>query len=148
MSFDPKSVAELAKCPVTIEFPIAWGDMDAFQHVNNVTYFRYFESARIAYFDQVGINESMKADNIGPILAETQCRFKAPMTYPDTITVGATISEISEDRFTMEYYVVSHKLKRVAAQGTGLIVFYDYNQGVKAAIPDAIKAQIDQLQNL
>ena len=39
--------------PVTIEFPIAWGDMDAFQHVNNVMYLRYFESARIAYFGKI-----------------------------------------------------------------------------------------------
>jgi acyl-CoA thioester hydrolase len=39
--------------PVVIEIPIAWGEMDAFQHVNNIFYFRYFESARIAYFGRL-----------------------------------------------------------------------------------------------
>ncbi|MCZ6911333.1 MAG: acyl-CoA thioesterase, partial [Proteobacteria bacterium] len=35
--------------PVVIELPVVWGEMDAFDHVNNIIYFRYFESARIAY---------------------------------------------------------------------------------------------------
>ncbi len=39
---------------VIIETPVAWGEMDAFQHVNNIVYFRYFESVRIAYFEKIG----------------------------------------------------------------------------------------------
>jgi acyl-CoA thioester hydrolase len=42
--------------PVVIEIPIAWGDMDAFQHVNNKVYFKHFESARILYFENWGIH--------------------------------------------------------------------------------------------
>lgn len=45
----------LADYPVIATFPIAWGDMDAFQHVNNTRYFRYFEDARIAYFEEADI---------------------------------------------------------------------------------------------
>ena len=74
--------------PVTIEVPVAWGEMDAFQHVNNIVYFRYFESARIAYFDKIGIWEFMEADGVGPILASTRCSFKIPLAFPDTVTVG------------------------------------------------------------
>ena len=40
----------VADYPVVIETPVAWGEMDAYGHVNNIVYFRYFESARIAYF--------------------------------------------------------------------------------------------------
>src|SRR4051812_27249954 len=56
---------------VTVEIPVAWGDMDAFGHVNNTVYFRWFESARIAYFEKIGLNERMKRDKKGPILART-----------------------------------------------------------------------------
>ena len=38
----------VADYPVVIEIPVAWGEMDAYGHVNNIVYFRYFESARIA----------------------------------------------------------------------------------------------------
>ena len=48
------SVNELLKdYPVTVEVPVVWGEMDAFSHVNNVVYFRYFETARIAYFYEI-----------------------------------------------------------------------------------------------
>ena len=45
----------LALYPVTLALRVAWGDMDAFQHVNNTVYFRYFESARIAYREWFGV---------------------------------------------------------------------------------------------
>jgi acyl-CoA thioester hydrolase len=45
----------LKSFPVVVEIPVIWGDMDSFQHVNNVIYFRYFESARIQYFEAVGL---------------------------------------------------------------------------------------------
>lgn len=137
--------SKLDQCPVVIKFPVAWGEMDAFQHVNNVTYFRYFESARIAYFDETGVNELMAKENIGPILASTQCRFKAPLTYPDDLSVGTEVVEIQEDQFTMKYYVMSHKSGRVVAEGEGLIVYYDYNQNCRTAIPAAIRQKMDEL---
>lgn len=39
----------IAQYPVVVEVPVAWGEMDAYGHVNNIVYFRYFETARIAY---------------------------------------------------------------------------------------------------
>ena len=139
---------EFDQCNVAIELPVVWGEMDAFQHVNNVVYFRYFESARIAYFDKVNINDSMAKDRIGPILASTQCRFKAPLTYPDKVTVATCVSEISEDRFTMKYYVKSQVSGRVAAEGEGLVIFYDYKNNCKHTIPKHILDQIKALDSL
>lgn len=136
------------QCQVSIDTPVAWGEMDAFQHVNNTVYFKYFESARIAYFDRVGVNEEMTRSNIGPILASTQCRFKAPLTYPDNVSIATRVSDVSEDRFTMKYFVMSQKSGRIAAEGEGLIVFYDYNNNRKHAIPAEIKKRIVELDNI
>ncbi len=65
--------ALLINFPVVIELPLAWGEMDAFQHVNNVAYFRYFESARIAYFSKLDLLMLMNQTGIGPILKSTGC---------------------------------------------------------------------------
>ena len=62
--------------------------MDAFQHVNNVVYFRYFETGRIAYFERTVMRSSMSTTGIGPILATASCKFKFPLTYPDTVLIG------------------------------------------------------------
>ena len=47
----------LGRWPVTLEIPVQWGEMDAFGHVNNVVYLRWFESVRIAYFERCGVLE-------------------------------------------------------------------------------------------
>jgi len=137
----------LKEFPVVIEIPVAWGEMDAFGHVNNVVYFRYFESGRIAYFKQAGMFEVLDETGIGPILASTRCRFKAPLTYPDTVSVGTRITNIEDDRFLTEYCVVSHQLQRVAAEGDGLIVIYNYRTDERTPLPAAIKQQILEIEN-
>ena len=136
----------LSDYPVVIELPVVWGEMDAFGHVNNIIYFRYFESARLAYFQEVEYLKSVEERGIGPILASTDCKFKLPLTYPDKILVGACVPEMGEDRFVMRYRVVSENHKRVAADGEGLIVSYNYNENAKTPIPDDIRAAIEKLE--
>lgn len=132
--------------PVIIQLPVAWGEMDSFGHVNNVVYFRYFESARMAYFERMQGPEYMKETGIGPILASTQCRFRLPLVYPDTISVGARVQSIEADRFTMDYLLVSHQMQKVAAEGSGLLVMYDYNRKTKASLPDVLRQRLEEIE--
>jgi acyl-CoA thioester hydrolase len=132
--------------PVVIEIPVVWGEMDAFQHVNNIVYFRYFESARIAYFEKLDVMAIMNRTGIGPILAATSCRFRAPLTYPDKVLVGAKVTNIEEDRFTMNYLVASTRLKKIAAEGDGLIVAFNYRENKKASIDDELRWRILELE--
>jgi acyl-CoA thioester hydrolase len=137
---------QLESYPEAVEVPLAWGEMDAFQHVNNAVYFRWFESARIAYFRRVGALEVMESTGVGPILASTDCRFRIPLTYPDTVSVATRVPLIGEDRFTMEYVVLSHEHDRIAAQGSGLIVTFDYRQNRKAPIPVELRERVLALE--
>ena len=137
----------LSEYPVLIEIPIEWGDMDAFQHVNNKVYFKYFESARISYFRKIGFIKVMEESGIGPILASTQCRYKVPLTYPDQATIGAKVDTIEKDRFLMKYAVVSQKLHKIAAVGEGLIVTFDYQRNEKVPIPEEIKQRMVDLES-
>jgi acyl-CoA thioester hydrolase len=132
--------------PVIIEVMVSWGEMDAMGHVNNIVYFRYFESARIAYFERVGFLEAMKETGVGPILASTHCRFRIPLTYPDRVLVGASASELKEDRFVMRYRVVSESKGAIAAEGDGLIVSYDYRSERKAPLPHTVRQRIEALE--
>ena len=137
----------LEQFPVIIKTPIAWGEMDAFQHVNNIVYFRYFESARIAYFERINFADQETNDGVGPILAHTQCRFRKALTYPDTISVGVRVTEIKEDRFVMALSAFSHRLQKIAAEGTAEIVAFDYRQNKKAQLPAAVREMIGKLEN-
>lgn len=132
---------------VVIETDVRWGDMDAFNHVNNVSYLRYFESGRIAYFEALDIGDFFGTGGVGPILAETSCRYKFPLTYPDRVSVGVRSRELEEDRFLQQYVVVSHRHGRVAATGDGRIVTFDYTAGRKSPIPGAVRRRIEALES-
>lgn len=134
------SEPSLADFAVVVEIPVRWGDMDAFGHVNNTVFFRFFESARIEYLQAIGFVGG--GEGIGPILASTHCRFRRPVAFPDTVRVGARTTALEEDRFTMEYQVVSEALGEVAAEGGGVVVSYDYGAARKAAVPAPVRERI------
>jgi acyl-CoA thioester hydrolase len=132
--------------PVVVECPVAWGEMDSYQHVNNAVYFRYFENARLEYFRQMGWFEYERETGIGPILHSTSARFRRPLAYPDTVRIGARIGTVEADRCVMEYRVVSLKLDAIAADGQGVIVAYDYREKRKAAFTDELRRRIAALE--
>lgn len=131
--------------PVVITQAVAWGEMDAFRHVNNTVYFRYFENVRLAYFMQVGFDHPDRNGGVGPILASTNCRFRIPLTFPDTVHVGARVSEIAEERFVMQYAVYSEAHQKIAAEGEGLIVCLDYRCHAKVPIPAQVRQEMERL---
>lgn len=137
----------LRSFPVTVDVAVAWGEMDAFGHVNNIVYFRYFESARIAYFEALRYLELMRDTGVGPILAETHCRFRLPLRYPDRLVVGARLGEMLADGFTMHYAVFSESHQRLAAEGTGRIVSYDYGNKCKTSLPDSLRTRLEKLES-
>jgi acyl-CoA thioester hydrolase len=132
----------LADYPVIYETNVVWGEMDAFQHVNNVAYFRYFESARIHYFERTELMQVMQDTGIGPIVHSQSCRYRFPLTYPDRIRVGVRVPSLGEDRFTMQYRLVSNRHQVVAATGEVLVVVFDYRRNQKTPIPGVIRDAI------
>jgi acyl-CoA thioester hydrolase len=132
--------------PVIVETPVAWAEMDVFHHVNNTVFFRYFENARIAYLDRIGFDGADEEHGIGPILHSTQARFRRPVIYPDRLQVGARTRELREDRFVMEYRVVSEEQGGVAAEGGGIVVAFDYRSRSKAVLPDDVRQRIERLE--
>lgn len=138
----------LSACTVVMTIPVAWGEMDAMGHVNNIIYFRYFESVRIDYFRKLDLIGYQQETGIGPILASTECRYKLPLQFPDTVMVGTKILSMEEDRFVMGYEVFSTRHKRIAADGEGVVVTYDYRNNKKVNIPDGLRAKILELEKV
>lgn len=150
---DGRSGAEraLATSSTMIEIPLAWGEMDALGHVNNVVYFRYMESARIAFIRALGWKDPgagsghLGLGGIGFILQHVECRFRRPLKFPDTLRVTARLVSIEADRFTLEHEVISTMTGEVAAIGRGTIVTYDYAKAAKAVIPAELRAGLQKL---
>ena len=131
--------------PIQVRFPMHWGEMDALGHANNTRYFRWFETARIALFERLGLraNEPME---VGPILATTTCDFLRPVVYPANLVVGARVARVGNTSFLTEYAVARTEAPgELYARGSGVIVVIDYRTMAKVPVPDEIRAAIDAL---
>jgi acyl-CoA thioester hydrolase len=139
----PRATPDLTGFPVVVATELRWGDMDAFGHVNNTLFLRYFEMARVAHFEAIDFQHPR---GVGPILGFASCRYIRPLVYPDRIRIGVRVTEVAEDRFRQEYVLVSEGQDRVAAVGEGIVVAYDYDGGARAPLPEAVKARIRSLE--
>ena len=131
---------------LVVDLNIEWGDMDALQHVNNIEYFKYFQVARIAYFEKINSDSVFGETPIPLILASTQCKFIYPLTFPDSVSVGVRVDAMADQYFTMKYAVVSHQHQRLAAIGDAKVVMFDYVNNKKTSIPDEIRKTIIDLE--
>ena len=129
--------------PVTLEIPVAWGEMDSFAHVNNTVYLRWFESARIAYFLQAGVLEGMDAGRVGPILARATIDFRKPVTFPDRVSVSARVPELRNTSFSMSYRATSQAQGgAVVAEGDSVVVMVNYATGEKVPLSEELRRRV------
>ncbi len=138
--------SDLADFPVSLELPVQWGDQDAFGHVNNTVYFRWYESARIVYLERLGIGDQNSPGGLGPILAAIGCNFRRQVKFPDRVLIVARITRIGRTSMTMEYRVWSTAQQAVVADGHSTIVAFDYAAGASRAVPPDMRAAIEQLE--
>jgi acyl-CoA thioester hydrolase len=115
--------------------------------VNNLVYLRWCETARVEYLARIGLWPSLPPAGVGPILASISCDYKRPLTYPDTVYVGAKVTRIGNRSFQMQHRVVSKALNAVAAEVDSAIVVLDYGQNTTVAIPEDCRAAIEDLES-
>jgi len=137
---------QLTGFPVVIRIPVQWGELDAYGHVNNAVFFRYFESVRMVYLDRCRFLESYNVNKVGAILRSTECNFRQPLYHPDDVLVGARVTLIETDRFTMAYRVVSQTTNQIIAEGNGVVVSFDYEKLSKVPLPVEVSDEIVKLE--
>jgi acyl-CoA thioester hydrolase len=133
-----------AEFPIVLKIPVAWGEQDLFGHVNNIVYFRYFESVRMHFLDRIGVLRSHREQGIGVILASTTCDFKKPVEWPQQLVVRTGCDHVGNTSFTMQYEIVN-ELGDVVASGSSVQVMYDYTKRHKVPVPDEVISAIAAL---
>ncbi len=133
--------------PYTIRQSVAWGELDAYGHVNNTVYLRWFETVRFHYFELTGVIAYNERERQGPILARAEIDFCAPVSFPDELLLSVRVSRIGNSSFTMQNRVWSLGSDRLCARGECVIVMVDYGRGgEKVRVPEVIRAAIRALE--
>ncbi|MDO4580012.1 MAG: thioesterase family protein [Acinetobacter sp.] len=134
---------QLTDYPLIHQQVVAWGDMDALGHVNNVMYYRYIESARIHYMDQI----RMMQQSFSTVVASNQCKYMRPVFYPDTLKIGVRVEEIRNSAFRMHYLLWSEQQQAVVASAEAIMVCVNSESMQKMPLPESIRQRILTLEN-
>ncbi|CAD6884648.1 unnamed protein product [Tilletia caries] len=127
---------------------LCWGDHDTFQHVNNVRYVRWYESARMRWGqalaqyieDEKRRNDILRGTGVSFILGGINVRYRRPLLCRIQVLVAQTIAlPISEDRFTIQAIAYSVNQSAIASSADQLCVMYDYVNLKKCPIPEDLR---------
>lgn len=122
--------------------PVRWGDMDAYGHVNNTIYFRYFEQARVEWLESQGSWVSPD-EPVGPVIINASCTFYAPVNYPATVIVKMYGGEPGRTSVMTWYELFVEGEDRLYADGAAKTVWMDTRTGKSSPLPDTIRLIFD-----
>ena len=123
---------------------VRFGDLDAMQHMNNVEFLRFFETARIEYIQQLSPEHTPTSRRaFGFIFAECHIAYRAPAFYGDVIRTYVWPNELKRSSLKLGFEMRVESDGRVVADGWGTLVGYDYEQGRSQPIPDEFRALLD-----
>lgn len=133
-------------CPVLLTIPTQWGDQDAFGHVNNTRSIRWFETARMHYFDLDPIVELLQGTRVGPILVSIHCDYRRQLSHPDTLQVTARVRKIGRTSMLMEHQIFSQQQQLLISEGYSTVVLFDYEKNESLPVSEELRTVIEALE--
>lgn len=115
-----------------------WADNDAYRHVNNVVYYGFFDTAVNRLLIEAGALDLEHSTSIG-LVVETQCRYFAPISFPDRVHVGLCVSRLGHSSVRYELAVFRNDEPLASAQGHFVHVYVDRASQRPVPVPDAVR---------
>lgn len=126
----------------TVNIPIRWCDMDAFNHVNNSVYLSYFEIARLSWWSSIK-PEDVIFDKTGPVIVNAHCQFLKAITYPETVSVKLSVGPAGRSSHECYYEIYStNQPEQLYADGSTKVVWIDRELERSIPLPDYIKRHL------
>ena len=142
LDMDKLEFIEHIKFPFPVRQQVAWGEMDAFNHINNVIYFRYFETGRVEFFNQTDLWKTFIDEEIRIVVGKLECNYIREITHPSEIEIGVGIKKIGNTSLVV-HHVVRCK-GEIAAHGEGIIVATDPATGKSKPWSDKLRNEFSQ----
>ena len=121
-----------------------WMDNDAYGHVNNVVYLSWFDTAVNEYLMRAGALEPQAGKVIG-FVVETQCRYLAPLSFPEPIDAALRVRRIGTSSARYEVAIFAADDDRARAQGHFVHVYVDRATRKPTALPAALRSALQRI---
>jgi acyl-CoA thioester hydrolase len=123
---------------------VRFGDLDAMQHMNNVEFLRFFETARIEYIGTIApAHTPTSRAAFGFIFAECHIAYRSPAHFGEEIRTFIWPAELKRSSLKLGFEMRVQSDQRVVADGWGTLVGYDYGEGRSQPIPDELRERIE-----
>jgi acyl-CoA thioester hydrolase len=127
-------------------YPITtrWADNDIYGHVNNVTYYAYFDTAANRYLIEEGGLDISDGTIVGYVV-NSGCQYHAPITYPETIEAGVRVDKLGNS--SVQYGIAIFKAGEdvAVAHGHFVHVFVERAANRSVPIPDNLRTALARL---
>jgi acyl-CoA thioester hydrolase len=120
-------------------------DNDTYGHVNNVTYYAYFDTVVNEHLVRAGNLDIRNGGAIG-IVVETACRFHKPLSFPETVDAGMRVVRVGHSSVTYEIGLFRADDDDAAATGRFVHVWVDRQHRRPIAVPATVRAALVPLE--
>jgi acyl-CoA thioester hydrolase len=127
-----------------LAIPTRWMDNDSYGHVNNVTYYSYFDTAVNEHLIRVGKLDIAAGPAIG-LVVETSCRFHRSLSFPDLVDAGLRVARLGRSSVVYEIGLYRQGDDAPAATGRFVHVWVDRATQRPLDVPVAIRAALSPL---
>ena len=118
---------------------LRWGDQDAFNHVNNATYLRYIEEARVRWLAEIAGDWDRNTAS-APIMAAVQANYRRPMTWPGEIVVQLFCERLGNRSVTLAHRIVdANDASVLYMDGNVVMVWIDPATGKSMELPQEVR---------
>lgn len=131
--------------PIKLPLRLDWSEMDLFGHINNVSYFKYIQAARVNYWETALLTRIFDEKKLGPILLSTGCQFIKPLHYPGNIVVESRIEFIRNTSFGIHHRILNDN-SEISAEAHDVIVMYDFNSNEKIPVPLDFRQAVEKIE--
>ena len=122
-----------------------WHDNDIYGHVNNVTYYSFFDSAVNTYLIERGGLDIHEGQVVGFVVSSS-CDYFASIAYPDQIEIGLRVGKLGSSSVQYELAVFKSGEDEACAAGRFVHVFVDRGSNQPVPIPDTLRRAMALLQ--
>ncbi|MBO8155600.1 MAG: acyl-CoA thioesterase [Bacillaceae bacterium] len=117
-------------------------ETDALGHVNNASYFIYFEEARVHFFQKLGYE--LNTDKWHFILASTKCDFLNQAYFAQELVIETFVNKIGKKSFGLTHRVLEQNSKELIATGNEIVVHFDFDIQQSTPMPKKLKDKLNQ----
>ena len=132
-------IPEVKKLVLEMQIPIRWGDMDAMNHVNNTSYFRYMETCRIDWMRSIGCQPDPQGE--GPVIVNAFCNFYRQLEYPGDVLIKMYASDPGRSTFeTWATMARNDQPEVIYAAGGATTIWVNFPAQKAKTLPDWLRA--------